>query len=383
MNKQKKNNNLIIAVVCTAMITFSITYLGVKFFNYRTMKPYRLIAETENYIDRYFYFDKADKDEMIDSAIEGFVNALDDKYSRYQSLQITSERNDSQAGVHTGIGITVSRNEEGYMIIEEVREKSPAEKAGLLKDDIITALDSKDVVETGYNESVDYIKNGEENSTLVVTLKRGSETIDIEVKREKIEIITSEARMMEDYIGYINITQFNEKTPEQVQKNFTELLSQGAKGIIFDVRNNGGGLVSSVEKCLDPLLPEGDIAVAVYKDGREETIVKSDAEETDIPMTVLVNKNSASGAELFAASLRDFKNTELVGTTTFGKGIMQDTFELSNGSTVVLTVAAYKTTRSECYHGTGLVPDFEIENDESGYDFQLDKATEVVKKKIN
>ena len=100
-------------------------------------------------------------------------------------------------------------------------------------------------------------------------------------------------------------------------------------------------------------------------------------------MTVLVNKNSASGAELFAASLRDFKNTELVGTTTFGKGIMQDTFELSNGSTVVLTVAAYKTTRSECYHGTGLVPDFEIENDESGYDFQLDKATEVVKKKIN
>ena len=365
------------------MITFSITYLVVKFFNYRTMKPYRLIAETENYIDRYFYFDKADKDEMIDSAIEGFVNALDDKYSRYQSLQITSERNDSQAGVHTGIGITVSRNEEGYMIIEEVREKTPAEKAGLLKDDIITALDSKDVVETGYNESVDYIKNGEENSTLVITLKRGSETIDIEVKREKIEIITSEARMMEDYIGYINITQFNEKTPEQVQKNFTELLSQGAKGIIFDVRNNGGGLVSSVEKCLDPLLPEGDIAVAVYKDGREETIVKSDAEETDIPMTVLVNKNSASGAELFAASLRDFKNTELVGTTTFGKGIMQDTFELSNGSTVVLTVAAYKTTRSECYHGTGLVPDFEIENDESGYDFQLDKATEVVKKKIN
>ncbi|MBE6854008.1 MAG: carboxyl-terminal protease, partial [Ruminococcus sp.] len=139
---------------------------------------------------------------------------------------------------------------------------------------------------------------------------------------------------------------------------------------------------SSVEKCLDPLLPEGDIAVAVFKDKTEEVIVTSDSEETDIPMAVLINGVSASGAELFAAALRDFKGAVLVGTTSYGKGIMQDTFELSDKSTVVLTVAEYRTTRSECYHGVGLVPDHVTEAEGEDSDVQLEKAIEVLKGKI-
>ncbi|MBP1592113.1 MAG: carboxyl-terminal protease, partial [Oscillospiraceae bacterium] len=202
-----------------------------------------------------------------------------------------------------------------------------------------------------------------------------------DVKREKIDIITATSEMI-DNIGLIKISQFNDKTPEQVKSCFDDCVGKGAKGIIFDVRNNGGGLVTAVEKCLNPLLPEGKIAVAIYKDGKEETIVTSDAEETDMPMTVLMNGNSASGAELFAASLRDFKGAELVGETSFGKGIMQDTFSLSNGSTVVLTVAEYKTTKSECYHGIGLKPDYEVLPGDGGEDVQLSKALEVIKNKI-
>lgn len=380
---KRRKRETVITVACTAMMTFSLTYAGVKMYYYNMLKPYRLMAETENYIDRYYYFEDMDKSEMINSAIGGFVSGLGDKYSRYQSLQLTAERNDTQAGLMTGIGITVMLQEDGYIRIEEIKKGTPAEKSGLAVGDIIKAIDSNDVAKTGYEESINYIKTGEENSELVLTISRNGVLSDIKVKREKIEVITSEGKMLEDSIGYISITQFNDKTPEQVKNNFDTLVSEGAKGIIFDVRNNGGGLVSAVEKCLDPLIPEGDIAVAVYKDKKEEVIVKSDAEETDIPMVVLMNGNSASGAELFAASLRDFKNTELIGTTSYGKGIMQETFKLSDGSTVVLTVAAYKTTKSECYHGIGLIPDYEVENGESDKDDQLEKAVEVIKKKMN
>lgn len=379
---RKIRREAVLTVACTAMLTFSLTYAGVKYYYYNTLKPYRLMVETENYINKYYYFEETDKKSMIDAAIGGFVSGLGDKYSRYQSLELTEERSNSQAGVMTGIGITVSLQEDGYMLIEEIKSNTPAEKSGLKKGDIIISLDSNDVAQTGYEESVNYIKSGKENTILTVTVKRDGALTDVKVKREKIEVITSEGKMLEDSVGYITITQFNDKTPDQVKNNFDRLVSEGAKGIIFDVRNNGGGLVSSVEKCLDPLIPEGNIAVAVYKDKTEEVIVKSDSEETDIPMTVLMNGNSASGAELFAASLRDFKNTELIGTTSYGKGIMQETFNLSDGSTVVLTVAAYKTTKSECYHGIGLIPDYEVENDESGRDLQLEKAVEVLKNKF-
>lgn len=385
MHMEKKNKSAgktAIVIACTAMITFSLTYSAMRLYYYNTYKKYALLTEAEYYVDKYFYYDGVDKKKLIDSSIGGFVEGLEDKYSRYQSIELTAERTEVQTGQQVGIGVTVSPSEDGYMIIEEVRDNTPASKAGLKVKDIIIALDSNDVAQTGYYESVDYIKNGENNSELVMKIKRDGVTSDIIVKREKIDVITAEGKMLDDSVGYISISQFNDKTPEQLHANFQKLVSEGAKGIVFDVRNNGGGLVSSVEKCLDPLLPEGDIAVAVFKDKTEEVIVTSDSEETDIPMAVLINGVSASGAELFAAALRDFKEAVLVGTTSYGKGIMQDTFELSDKSTVVLTVAEYRTTRSECYHGVGLVPDHVTEAEGEDSDVQLEKAIEVLKGKI-
>lgn len=382
-NKKIKQGGSALPLICTALITFSLTYSVMKTYYYKSYKEYKLLAEAENIVDKNFYYDSSDKEKLVDSAVGGFISGLEDRYSRYQSIEQTEERKDSQAGLKIGIGVTVSLDEDGYISVIEVGNDSPAGKAGVKAGDKIKALDSQDAKELGFNESVEYIKKGEENSIIVLTVEREGNTIDISVKREKIEVITASGEMLDDNIGYISIIQFNDKTPEQMKKSFDELVSQGASGIIFDLRDNGGGLVTSVEACLDPLLPEGDIAVAVYKNGKEQVIVKSDAEETDIPMVVLINEKSASGAELFSASLRDFRDTELVGVTSYGKGIMQDTFGLSNGSTIVLTVAEYKTTRSDCYHGVGLVPDYEVKNEGSDYDLQLEKAVEILKKKIN
>ena len=381
MNGNKLNKSVMIAVACTAMLTFSATYSVMKYSDLKKLKEFQLLAEAENIIAKHFYYDASDSEKLIDSAVGGYVSALEDPYSRYQSIKQTEERSESHSGLKTGVGITVLGREDGYMEAVEVNPKTPAEKAGMQSGDIIKKLDGSDVKDMGFEEAVNVIKTGEVDSVIRITVEREGNIIDFDVKREKIDIITATSEMI-DNIGLIKISQFNDKTPEQVKSCFDDCVGKGAKGIIFDVRNNGGGLVTAVEKCLDPLLPEGKIAVAIYKDGKEETIVSSDAEETDMPMTVLMNGNSASGAELFAASLRDFKGAELVGETSFGKGIMQDTFSLSNGSTVVLTVAEYKTTKSDCYHGTGLKPDFEVFPAEGEEDVQLSKALEVIKNKI-
>ena len=296
----------------------------------------------------------------------------------------TQERSDNYAGLKAGIGITVTQNDDGYLVVDQVNENSTAEQAGITAGDIIISIDGKDTAELGMSGSVELISEGKIDTEIVLKIKRDEKISDYKVKIGKIDIVSVYGKLVENNIGYIYITKFNEKTPEQFIELLDKLKAEGAKGYLFDVRDNGGGLVSAVEKCLDPLLPEGEIAVAIYKDGKSQTIVKSDANETDMPMTVLMNENSASGAELFAASLHDFKDVDLVGKNSFGKGIMQNLFTLSDGSTITLTVARYKTTRSECYHGIGLKPDYEVEyNDNEKEDKQYQKAVEVLKQKIN
>lgn len=368
----------ILSVLLSILITFLITV----FIFYKNHKYLFLMSEAEKLIDEYFYTDDVDKQKLIDNAMLGYVSGLEDKYSRYQNLSLTEERQDSQAGVTIGIGITITNSEDGFIKIVSLNDNSPASIAGLKADDIIIAIDSCNVNEVGYNESIEKIKTKEENSNVVLSVNRDGVISDFVVKVEKIDVITVEGDMKDNEIGYIHISQFNDNTPNQLEQVYSSLKDQGVKGIIFDLRNNGGGLVSSVERCLDPFLPEGDIAVAEYKNGKEEVIVKSDAKMDNIPAVILINSSSASGAELFSAAMRDFRNTKLIGVTSYGKGVMQNTFLLSDKSTIVLTVAKYRTTKSECYHGVGLIPDYMVEN-EDDQDKQFEKAMEIIKNEIS
>ncbi|MDO5559336.1 MAG: S41 family peptidase [Oscillospiraceae bacterium] len=377
MSKNKKN------IILSAAAGAAVTFAAVSVFYNMKYKKFDAFAQADYFIDKYFYSENdISSHQLVDGALSGYISALDDKYSRYMTKEQSQRNSDSNAGVATGIGISVSLSDDNYIYVDEVIEDTPASRAGIRAGDLITCIDSNDISEMEYEDAVDIIRLKKEGSEVALTVRRGDETLDFTLSIENMEIKTVDSRMLENKTGYISISKFNEKTPDQMKEALDNLLSEGAKGIIFDVRNNGGGLVSAVEKCLDPLLPEGDIAVAIYKDGTTETIVRSDAEELDIPMAVLTNENSASGAELFSASLRDFKEVSLIGKNTYGKGIMQDTFKLKDGGSVTLTVARYKTVRSECYHGVGLMPDYEIDDDvTTETDEQLEKALEVIKEK--
>lgn len=384
----KEQRTKIGIIVSAAAISSAVTFILTSFFTLQTFnkkvenvnnlsETYTSLKELDSYV-RNNYYSEIDDDNIKDAILKGYVSGLNDKYSRYLSAKEYKSFKDTESGNSTGIGITVSQTEEGYIKIEDVVEEGPSAEEGIKAGDIIVSVDGSDVSEIGYESSVDAIK-GEEGSKVVLTVLRDNNEFDVTVTRKTYEVKTVKYEMIDNNIGYINITAFRTNTVNQFQTALNSLIAEGAKSFIFDVRENGGGLLTSLEDILDPLLPEGDIATANYIGGKTETVVSSDSESLDLPMVVLVNENTASAAELFACSLRDFGSASLVGTQTYGKGVMQNTVELGNGGAVTLTVATYQTTKSECYNEIGLVPDEVVEN-KNDNDLQLKKAISILKK---
>ncbi len=384
MNKERTKVSLPILfflILVTMIITFITTFVFLKKDYNKKFEKFSLIDEINELIDRDFY-KESEKEALIDRAVAGYVDGLEDVYSHYQTPQQYKVSTMSNSGSQIGIGVSVRSTEKGYIHIIEVNPDTPAQKANLKADDIILSVNGKDVAEYGFSESIMMIKSGNEGDEYSLSIERDKEVLAVKLKLEKMDIISSTGEMLEDNIAYIKISRFTGNTFSQYNELLNDFLKKGAKSIIFDVRDNGGGLVTSVEDCLDPLLPEGEVAFAKYKNGEKDIIVVSDENEINIPMVVLMNENTASGGELFSASLRDFKNAKLIGKNSFGKGIMQNTYPLSNGGSLTLTVATYQTTKSECYHGVGLAPDVEVELiEDNEYDEQLQKAIELLTEK--
>ena len=338
------------------------------------------------------YYESVDDSKLMDGALKGYISALDDPYSGYLTNEEYHQWQSNEAGVSVGIGVTVTLTEdESGLQIVSVENPSPAKLAGLQADDVITAVDGETVADLGYQEAVSHVR-GEANTSVELTIQRGKTELKKMVQRQEMQVTSAYGTMLENKIGYIRIASFKENTVEQFQNALNQLLKQGAKGLVFDVREDGGGLVAALEKIVDPLLPAGDIATATYQDGTTKVLVHSDANELNLPMMVLVNGNTASAAELFTASLKDFGKAEVIGVQTFGKGIMQNTFELPDGGAVTLTVSTYQTTKGECYHGVGITPDVIMEEDYEKVDFdhpnpeqdaQLKQAMELLQSKIS
>ena len=362
------------------------TMLMIRFSKFRSDDVYDYL-EAKNIIDEYYYKEAGDTD-YLSMALKGMVVGLDDPYACYMTPEELSEHQVSNSGSLIGIGVSVMQDENGDYIIGEVHEDSPAAESGIEVGDIIYSVEGKIVNGMDFNELISYIR-GDEDTSFNMTVTRNGKQIEKTLTRKTIESVTVEYTQLEGKIGYIKINSFKEVTAKQFLEAMKSALLDESEGIIFDLRDNGGGIVDACEKCLDPLLPEGKVAVAEYRDGHEITICESDDKEIHIPMTVIVNGNTASAAELFSAALRDFGKAELVGENTFGKGIMQDTFTMSNGGAVKITVARYRTTKSECFHEVGLKPDYEVKLPEGTdiskpditKDTQLKKAVDVVKKK--
>ena len=382
MNKKISLGLALSLIAIASAVTFILTsFFSLQSFNKKVVdvneksKKYNSLQVLDSYV-RENYLGDINENDLSDGILKGYISGLDDKYSRYLTEEeYLSEQNEDQ-GQLVGLGLTLSKDDNGYIRIAEIMQDSPVVDAGIQVGDVITLIDGVDVLAAGFEESVEAMR-GTEGSEIKLTIRRDGIDKDYTFTRRSIEMITVTGEMVNENVGYIKIKSFKKNTPQQFIDTLERLTSNGAKAIVFDVRDNGGGIVDSLSDCVDPLLPEGVIATAEYKDGHSETLVYSDANELDIPMVVLVNNNTASAAELFAASLRDFGSAVLVGERTYGKGVMQQTTEFDKKGAVVLTVAKYKTTVSECYDGIGLTPDYTVENTFEEYDEQKNRAVDA------
>ncbi len=339
--------------------------------------------ELEDRIKRSFV-DETDEKTLADGVALGMVYALNDPYSAYMSAEEYNKKLDDNEGLDAGIGISIcSHPDTSYIYVINVSVGSPADLAGIKAGDSITAVDGTDVLEIGVSAAVEKIR-GEIGTDCVLSINRGDETLSLTATRGRY-VTTSVFSHMIDSLCYIQITDFNAATVPQFEAAIADATDKGATGLIFDVRGNGGGTLDSVDKILDILLPEGEVVSATYKNGKKEVLFSSDKNEIDLPMTVLCDEGTASAAELFAASIRDFEKGKLIGTKTYGKGIMQETFALSDGSAVRLTVAYFNPPSGINFHGKGLTPDIEItltEDEQKYFYFLTDETDPVIKQAV-
>ena len=344
------------------------------------------ISELDSVLDTYYLeADNIDPDEMMDTLYKGYISGLDERYTAYYTPEEYEQlMNDSQ-GVYVGIGVTVTTDQEtGNMVIVTVTEDGPGEAAGLLEGDTIISIEGESVQDMDLDTAVSKIQ-GEEGTEVTIGVYREStgETLEKTMTRRKMDAQTVAYSMLEDNIGYIQITAFDEVTVEQFDNAVSDLQSQNIRGLIVDVRGNPGGNVDSVCSILDRLLPEGLLVYTIDKNGSKEEEYADNEEVLDIPMAVLVNGDSASASEIFAAALQDYDWAEIVGEQTYGKGIVQYIIPLSDGSAVKLTSAKYYTPNGECIHGIGVTPDVKVAADEnSASDTQLEAAVSEVEKML-
>lgn len=345
-----------------------------------------------SYLDEYYLYD-VDKEKLRAGMLQGMVDALGDPYSEYYDEAELVSVQDSTTGSYIGIGAGVSQEySTGIVRISRPYEGTPSAEAGLLPGDILVSVDGTEVTGMELDQVVALIK-GEAGTTVAIQIYRETEEayLDIQVERRKVEIPTVVSEMLEDQIGYIEVTGFERVTTKQFTAAYEELKAQGMERVIVDLRDNGGGLVDSVEAMLDYLLPEGVIFYAKDKNGTKSMEYISDAEAAlDIPMVVLVNENTASAAEVFSGNIQEFGMGKIVGTTTYGKGVMQQLLYTNSEQTaaVKLTIADYYIHSDKNINGSGIQPDVEVELDEAQAsqaertkeeDNQLQKAIEVVK----
>ncbi len=338
------------------------------------------IRTIEQLIDEVYVGEK-DEEALAEGMYRGLISGLGDRYADYYTEEEFQELATSQEGYYEGVGITIGQTEEGAgLTIVEVTDGSPAAEAGIQAGDILIAVDGTDVTSMTVTEAAALIREGE-NDTINLTVEReGTGQIQAEVTREKLETQTVAGKMLTDTIGYLAISQFTGLTSDQFADVYQQLQEEGLQKLLIDLRGNPGGLVTAVCDTLRQILPEGLIVYTEDKQGNREEYTCEGETPLDIPLVVLVDENTASAGEIFTGAVKDYGLGTIVGTQTFGKGIVQDFYTLPDQSVVKLTVAHYYTPKGNDIHGVGIAPDVEAEQPEDAEsDVQLEKAIEVLK----
>ncbi|HEX3022323.1 MAG TPA: S41 family peptidase, partial [Lachnospiraceae bacterium] len=321
------------------------------------------VAKIESIIDTY-YLNETDEGTMAEGIYKGMLESLNDRYSVYYTKEEFDALMESTSGEYYGIGAYVSQDvKTGVITIVKPFVNGPAYEAGILPGDIIFKVLGEEVTGKDLSEIVSKMK-GAEGTTVDIEVVREGETepMKFTVERRKIEVPTIEYEMLEDKIGYISVAEFDEVTASQFRDAIDDLEKQGMKGLIIDLRNNPGGLLTTVCDMLDRMLPEGLIVYQEDKNGKRIDEQKSTGEEQFTkPLVVMVNGNSASASEVFAGAIQDYGIGTILGTTSFGKGIVQSVIPMTDGSGVKVTISKYFTPKGRNIHGIGIEPDVVVD----------------------
>lgn len=331
------------------------------------------------------YIGDVDEEALEEGIYKGYIQGLEDPYSVYYNEEETKDLYETTEGEYSGIGAVLSQDlESGVITLVQIYEDSPAAKAGLKDNDILTKVGDIEVTGMDLSEVVTYIK-GEKGTDVDLTVLRGedAEEITVTATRDTVEAQTVKYEMLEGQTGYLSVSEFDSVTYAQYEEALNELTAQGMTGLIVDLRNNPGGNLNTVCEMLDLVLPKGTIVYTEDKDGKRETATSDDEHQINVPMVVLINGNSASASEIYAGAIQDYGIGKIVGTQTYGKGVVQQIFDLGDGTSVKLTIAEYFTPNGRSIDGEGITPDVEVEYeaDENNpeADNQLEKALEVMK----
>lgn len=333
----------------------------------------------------YYYVEELDEDAMADGLYSGLMNSLGDPYAEYYTPDQWIAMQNSTEGIYYGIGAYMKKDTvTGYPQITGIIRETPAEEAGLLIDDYIYEVDGKDVFDMNLSDVTGMIK-GPEGTTVSLTVIRPStgEELDMTIERRKVETPTVEYEMLEGNIGYISIAEFDTVTVDQFAEALATVRGNNMEGLILDLRGNPGGSLNAVVEIARMLLPKGMIVYTEDKYGERNEYTCDGKRCIDVPMVVLVNGGSASASEILAGAVKDYGIGTLLGTTTYGKGIVQRLIALDDGSAIKLTVSHYYTPLGNDIHKVGVVPDIELEFDADAYakdatDNQLERALEML-----
>ena len=334
------------------------------------------------------YLGDVDDSELEEGIYKGLVSGLEDPYSVYYDEEETKSMMESNEGEYCGIGAVLTRNmDTGIITLVQIYDDSPAMEAGLEADDILYKVEDKEVTGEDRTEVVSHIK-GEKGTEVQLTVLRGDDNKEVTVTavRNTVQVQTVKHEMKNDGIGYLAVSEFDLVTYEQYKEALADLENQGMKGLVVDLRNNPGGNLETVCDILDLMLPEGLIVYTEDKEGNRDEKKSDEENQFCLPMVVLMNGNSASASEIYAGAIQDYGTGKIVGTQSYGKGVVQQIFMLKDGTSVKLTIAEYFTPKGRNINGKGISPDVEVEyerNEENpDADNQLDKAMEVLKEQF-
>ncbi len=361
----------------TAIICFTVSallFVGFTYINGRyslsfeksnvTRSSVQKFNEARSILQKSFY-EEIDTNKLLEGAISGMADSLKDPYTVYYNKDQMKAFTDMQRHTedeYVGVGLPIMLDKNGIITVLEPFDDSPAKAAGIRQGDKILKIDGKDITGLRDEALVASMIKGQENTETVLTILRQSEnsTFDVRVVRKKIKAIRNiRSEMLENNIAYIKLKMFDENISENFISQLNKLVEQGAKSVIIDVRDNPGGLYNEVVSMADRILPKGTIVYTEDRQGKKN-FQKSDATELNLPIAVLTNGNSASASEILAGAIKDFKKGTLIGTKTFGKGLVQTTYSFDDGTGLKVTIARYFTPSGVCIHGEGIKPDIEI-----------------------